>query len=196
MKYAVSLIDKASKLCGGDAALSRRLKISRAAVSLMRSGERAVTPEIAAELADIAGEDARQALIDAVIERNAGTPKGALLREILGKGLAAGVVAMLAISYTNESRAAMTSIANNVHKNSTSYTSYLLRLALRAAGAIRYGWLAVRAALAYSQPATAPTLALDCSPDSRGAARIVFQAQADGSDCLVLALRGLRCAWA
>ncbi|WP_313313166.1 hypothetical protein [Pulveribacter sp.] len=114
MKYALSLIDKASKICGGDAALSRRLKISRAAVSLMRSGERAVTPEIAAELADIAGEDARQAVIDAVIERNQGTEKGPVLRQILGKALAAGVAAMSVFFYSGDSISATKTIATKV----------------------------------------------------------------------------------
>lgn len=131
MKYAVSLIDKASKICGGDAALARRLKISRAAVSLMRSGERAVTPEIAAEMADIAGDDARQALIDTVIERNAGTAKGPLLRAILGKALAAGVAAMWLISYSSDSPAATKLIANDGYKPLTSYTSYLFSLLRR-----------------------------------------------------------------
>ena len=51
MQQAQTLIDKASDMCGGDAALARRMGISQALVSLMRSGNRKITPETAAELA-------------------------------------------------------------------------------------------------------------------------------------------------
>lgn len=50
MQDKKTLIDKASEICGGDAALARRMGISRALVSLMRSGDRKITPETAAEL--------------------------------------------------------------------------------------------------------------------------------------------------
>lgn len=106
--------------------------ISRALVSLMRSGERAITPEVAAELADIAGEDARQAVIDAIIERNAAGRKGPLLREILGKALAAGVAAVSVISYNADSIYAIDTIAEKgATANVSTYRIYLLRL-LRA----------------------------------------------------------------
>lgn len=60
-----------------------------------------MSPELAAEIADIAGEDARQAVIDAVIERNLTGKKGTLLKEILGKEIAAGEAATLGFSYKN-----------------------------------------------------------------------------------------------
>lgn len=99
MESVKALIDKASKVCEGDSALAKRLKVSRALVSLMRSGNRQITPEIAAQLADIAGEDAAQAALDAMIERAKGTRLEKVLRDILGKAVAAGVVGMLATSY-------------------------------------------------------------------------------------------------
>ncbi|WP_157948341.1 hypothetical protein [Pulveribacter suum] len=118
MEYVKRLIDKASKVCGGDQALADRLGIARPNISLMRAGKRAISPATAAELADIAGEDARQAAIDAVIESAKGTRRELTLREILGKGLAAGVAAMLAISYSSDSRSATELIASNAKQTS------------------------------------------------------------------------------
>lgn len=103
MLSAQSLIDKASEVCGGDAALARRMGISKALISLMRSGERGITPGTAAELADIAGDDAREAAIAAVIEGAKGTRRESVLREILGKAIAAGVAGLLAFSYSGDS---------------------------------------------------------------------------------------------
>lgn len=111
MQAKKSLIDKASEMCGGDAALARRMGISRSLVSLMRCGERKITPETAAELADIAGEDAREAAIAAIIDSAKGTRREGVLREILGKGIAAGVAAMLLISYSADSISATKTIA-------------------------------------------------------------------------------------
>lgn len=113
MKLGQTLIDKASKNCGSDAALARKMGIYPADVSNLRAGKRALSPELAAEIAEIAGEDARQAVIDAVIERNLGTKKGSVLKEILGKVLAAGGVAVLAFFYSGDSISAMKSIAKN-----------------------------------------------------------------------------------
>lgn len=107
------LIDKASQICGSDAELARQLKISRSLVSLMKSGDRQVTPEIATLLADIAGENARDAAIDAVIENARGTQREGVLREILGKALAAGVAGVLAFSYSGDSKTATEKIATN-----------------------------------------------------------------------------------
>lgn len=111
MQSAQSLIDKASEVCGGDAALARRMGISKALISLMRSGERAITPGTAAELADIAGDDAREAVISAVIESAKGTRKESVLREILGKAIAAGVAGLLVYSYSGDSISTMETIA-------------------------------------------------------------------------------------
>lgn len=111
MQQAQTLIDKASDVCGGDAALARRMGISRSLVSLMRSGDRKITPETAAELADIAGDDAREAAIAAILEGAKGTRREGVLRDILGKALAAGVAGMLVISYSEGSNSATEKIA-------------------------------------------------------------------------------------
>lgn len=113
-----TLIDKASQVCGSDANLCRRMGISDSLLSLMKSGKRAITPEVAAELADIAGEDAHQAAIDAIIEKTAGTEKGRKMRDILGKAIAAGVGGMLVFSYSVDSIYAMEKRATKVDKTS------------------------------------------------------------------------------
>lgn len=111
MQQVQILIDKAAKVCGGDQQLADRLGIARPNISLMRSGKRAISPATAAELADIAGEDAREAVITAVLEGAKGTRREGTLRNILGKALAAGVAAMLVISYSDGSNFATDSIA-------------------------------------------------------------------------------------
>jgi DNA-binding transcriptional regulator YdaS (Cro superfamily) len=114
MEYVKALIDKAAKVCGSDQALADKLGIARPNISLMRAGKRQVSPATAAELADIAGEDARQAAIDAVIENAKGTRREGVLREILGKALAAGVAGMLVFFYSGESISATKKIARTI----------------------------------------------------------------------------------
>ena len=103
MRLAQTLIDKAIEACGSASELARRIEAYPTDISKLRTGKRPLSPEIAAELADVAGMDARQAAIDAIIERNAANRKGALLADILGKGQAVGAAAMLGISYNGDS---------------------------------------------------------------------------------------------
>lgn len=103
MESVQALIDKASKACGGDSALAEKMGIPRQNVYLMRTGKRPISPATAAELADIAGDDAREAAIAAVIEGARGTRRESVLREILGKAIAAGVAGVLAFSYSDDS---------------------------------------------------------------------------------------------
>lgn len=110
MQALKTLIDRASEMCGGDAALARELKCSRSLVCLMKKGERTVTPEIAIILADMLNEDVDLALRQAHIAAAANSKNGSRIAEILGKGLAAGAVAMLATSYSS---AANASLAND-----------------------------------------------------------------------------------
>lgn len=65
-------------------------------------------------LADIAHEDAREAVIQAVIERNKTGPKADLIREILGKATAAGAAAVLGFSYVAPPISAMESGASKL----------------------------------------------------------------------------------
>lgn len=107
MEYVRALIDKASKVCGSDQELADRIGTARPNISLMRAGKRAISPATAAELADIAGLDIDLAVKMAVLESVKGTRREAKLREILGKGLTAGAVAMLATSYSGAANATL-----------------------------------------------------------------------------------------
>ncbi|MEI2747051.1 MAG: helix-turn-helix domain-containing protein [Ottowia sp.] len=115
-KSGLSLIDKAAKVCGSDAALARKLGTKPPAISEMRAGKREISPETAALLADIAHEDAREAVIQAVIERNRTGPKAETIRAILGKGLAAGVAAVWVFSYSKGWTGAIQTVANSLNQ--------------------------------------------------------------------------------
>lgn len=113
MQSVAMLIDKAANVCGSYTALAERMGIPVQNISLMKSGKRAISPATAAELADIAGDDAREAAIAAVIESAKGTRREGVLREILGKAIAAGVAGLLVFSYSGDSILAMETIAKN-----------------------------------------------------------------------------------
>lgn len=154
MQAQKTLIDKAAKICGSDAELCRRAQISPALLSLMRSGKRAMTPVTAAVLADIAGENAREVALDAVIESAKGTRLESAIREILGKALAAGVAAMLVFSYSGGSHDATKTIAKLVNRLYIVSNTVIRSVA----SAVRMAWVAGRAALASRHPGHAPTL--------------------------------------
>ena len=113
MQYVKPLIDKASEVCGSDSKLAERMGVHRVVIAEMRSGKRSISPASAAELADIAGDDAREAAIAAILEGAKGTRREGVLRDILGKALAVGVAGMLVISYSEGSNSAMEKIAMN-----------------------------------------------------------------------------------
>lgn len=140
MESVQPLIDKASKVCGGDSALAEKMGIPRQNVYLMRAGKRPISPATAAELADIAGDDAREAAIAAVIESAKGTRREGVLREILGKAIAAGVAGLLVYSYSGDSISTMETIAakadttlNPIHR----IYSMIRRAAVRLRAALR-----------------------------------------------------------
>lgn len=103
VKCAKLLIDAAVKVCGSQAEVARQMGVPRVSITQWKNGTRPLSPEDAALLADLANMDARQAVVDAVIERNAGTPKGRVLLDILGKALAASVAGLLVLSYGDSS---------------------------------------------------------------------------------------------
>lgn len=113
MQSGQTLIDKASNVCGSDSKLAERMGVHRVVIAEMRNGKRAISPATAAELADIAGDDAREAAIAAIIEGAKGTRRESTLRNILGKALAAGVAAMLVISYKDDSISTTETIAKS-----------------------------------------------------------------------------------
>lgn len=129
-----TLIDKASKMCGSDAALAKRMGVAQSVISDMRHRGRTVTPETAAELADIAGEDAREAAIAAILERAKGTRREGVLREVLGKAVAVGVAGMCLISYSADSiSSTVTQKKSDVFVN----TLYIVEDAIKALKQLR-----------------------------------------------------------
>ena len=128
MVLGPSLIDKASKICGSDSELARRMGIHRVAIAQMKSGQRAISPETAAELADIAGDDAREAAIQTMIENAKGTRREGALREILGKALAAGVAGLLVFSYSPEPKEATNSASFDGARVNTVYIVKYLKV--------------------------------------------------------------------
>ena len=125
MESVKPLIDRASEMCGGDSALAEKMGIPRQNVYLMRTGKRPISPATAAELADIAGDDAREAAIEAIIESAKGTRRESVLREILGKALAAGVAGMLVFSYSGDSISTTKKIARTVDSLYIVYSRFI-----------------------------------------------------------------------
>lgn len=94
MKLAQTLIDNAVKVCGSQSELGRRVGIYPADITNLKKGKRTLTPELAALIAEEAHMDAKQAYIDAAIQRDLADPSGGKLAQILGKAMAGGVAAM------------------------------------------------------------------------------------------------------
>ena len=140
MESVKPLIDRASEMCGGDSALAEKMGIPRQNVYLMRTGKRPISPATAAELADIAGDDAREAAIEAIIESAKGTRRESVLREILGKALAAGVAGMLVFSYNGDSISATEKIANKLDSLYIVSSRRIWRRVLQQIGRIVKAW--------------------------------------------------------
>ena len=130
MNTGLSLLDRASEVCGSDSELARSMGLHRVVIAELRAGKRTFTPETSAELAAIAGLDAREAAIDAIIERSKGTRRWLVLREILGKGLAAGVAAMWLLSYESSSNYDTATMTNDKEPVNSLYIVEYLTLVL------------------------------------------------------------------
>lgn len=127
MQSVTVLIDKAAKACGSYTALANQMGIPVQNISLMKSGKRAISPATAAELADIAGDDAREAAIAAILESARGTRREGVLREILGKGIAAGVAGLLVFSYSGDSNSNMEQ-SKMIAKNDLTLYDFIHRI--------------------------------------------------------------------
>lgn len=87
MNQITDLISRASHIVGSDYALATQLDVPRQMISGWKKGARPCPPEDQARIAEIAGFDPMEALVNAHIERHAGTPKGEALCRTLGKWL-------------------------------------------------------------------------------------------------------------
>lgn len=81
-----TLIDKAIFVCGSSTALAKRLDIAPNVVSTLRKNGK-ISPNIAAELAEIVGEEAGVAAIEAMISRSVGKRREQVIHAILGNWL-------------------------------------------------------------------------------------------------------------
>ena len=86
MQDLEALLARAIEKCGTEYKLAQKLGVSKSLVY-----ERKLSPEMWALIADIAGEDPTQALVQATIEKAKGKPRFQWLADALGKSLAAGV---------------------------------------------------------------------------------------------------------
>lgn len=87
MNVTRTLIDKAAKELGSQKALAEKLGVDQNKVSQWKNGHAVIQPDDLAAIAHLAGYNAMNVLAAATIQHAAGTPKGALLDEALGKCL-------------------------------------------------------------------------------------------------------------
>jgi DNA-binding transcriptional regulator YdaS (Cro superfamily) len=79
------LIDAASLIAGSDNKLSALCGTTRMKISDWRKGRAPCPPEFQALMADIAGFNAQEMAIRALVSRHEGTPMGEKLMRVLGK---------------------------------------------------------------------------------------------------------------
>jgi hypothetical protein len=85
MTHVQTLIDKAATKLGSKAALARSLGVPQPTIQDWYSGRKAISPADRARVAYVAGDDPREELITATIERHKGTLKGDQLQQALGR---------------------------------------------------------------------------------------------------------------
>lgn len=100
MTYTQTLIDKAAETCGSRYKLAKKIGLAESTISSCRVGRRKLPLKYIGVLSDLAHVDAVDALARVVAEQAPGTDAGMVLKEILGKGLAAGVAAMSLFFYS------------------------------------------------------------------------------------------------
>lgn len=93
MAYAKSLIDAARALGNADAELARRIGVSRSYLCDVAAGRKALSPESAALLAALCGDDATEAAKRVMVE-NAREPRRSMLERALFACWAAGGAAL------------------------------------------------------------------------------------------------------
>ena len=81
------LIDKASRIAGSDYKLAQLSGHTRSQISDWRHGRKPCPPEDQALIGAVAGLNAGQIALRALVEKHEGTPKGDRLMRVLGKAL-------------------------------------------------------------------------------------------------------------
>ena len=120
MQALKTLIDNSLELCqGNQSELARKLGVSTSLMNAIVKGQRSLTWPHAALMAEMTGSDPEEAIKAALIAETPMLKNGAKLREILGKGIAAGAMATLAFS-SNAAPNQNTKSAN-LHKNDSAF---------------------------------------------------------------------------
>ena len=114
MESLQRLIDKASKICGSDASLAKRIGMSASNFSDMKAGRKPISPETVALIADVCqlpGDETLHLVAQSIIEN----PKNAEKRDVLKRAFFAswviGVSGYLGI-YSPDATASITSATN------------------------------------------------------------------------------------
>ena len=85
LEKLILLIEEAGLIAGSEYKLAKRMGIPQTMLTDWKAGRRACSPADRAILAGIAGQDAKDELVRATLEREEGTRRGLLLGELLGK---------------------------------------------------------------------------------------------------------------
>lgn len=85
LEKLIFLIEEAGLIAGSEYKLAKRMGIPQTMLTDWKAGRRACSPADRAILAGIAGQDAKDELVRATLEREEGTRRGLLLGELLGK---------------------------------------------------------------------------------------------------------------
>ena len=86
------LIERASKVAGSDAALARMIETAPPNLAMWKSGAKPCPPADVALMASVAGLNADEWLVRAVMAKHEGTAKGEKLMRVLKASLATGAV--------------------------------------------------------------------------------------------------------
>lgn len=92
MQNLKELIERASAKAGNDAALARLIETPAPNVAMWKSGARPCPPADVALMASVAGLNADEWLVRAVMAKHEGTPKGEKLMRVLKASLLTGAV--------------------------------------------------------------------------------------------------------
>lgn len=164
MEYGKSLIDKAGKVCGSFYKLHQETGFSEGNISKVRSGKRPLPLEWVPVLAEIAGEEPREALARVMAEQ---LPEGSRARAILGGVRAAGVAAMLLFFVVPALLLPSQSYAKGVTQNNPVYIVECLGRRFGRFAALmprlRRAWLAVGRLSVFQSAKPAPMHAHFCT---------------------------------
>jgi hypothetical protein len=92
MQDLSELIERASKIAGSDNKLAKLIEAPQTHISQWKNGNRPCPPADVALMASIAGLDADEWLVRAVMAKHEGTPKGEKLMRVLKASLLTGGV--------------------------------------------------------------------------------------------------------